>query len=279
MDFVKLLFDTSAVRVAPADAPFWYTSGMLGPYYINTHFLYGNEHNAKELLTLIDTLKNDPVTCADKLLAVLMNNYHSEPIFRDTIDGMIATLTAKHPKESIDYISGGERRDWIFSLPIAHLLNIPHITMFKDLSYQIFPRNSNFKFQILNSAPCPIVVHIADLLNTASSYERAWLPILKRVDMSMTASLVVVDRDQGGDAFMHAHNIDNLACVTICKALFIDAHAAGYINSAQLDMVSEYIDNPKKYMRDFMSAHPQYIDTAKDTALSRKILGNLWGCL
>jgi len=32
----------------------------------------------------------------------------------------------------VDYISGGERRDWFFSPIIAKLLNKPHITIYKD---------------------------------------------------------------------------------------------------------------------------------------------------
>ena len=38
---VSWLFETDAVRVCPEGQPFWYTSGKLGPFYINTQFLYG----------------------------------------------------------------------------------------------------------------------------------------------------------------------------------------------------------------------------------------------
>ena len=40
---VSWLFETDAVRVCPEGQPFWYTSGKLGPFYINTQFLYGSE--------------------------------------------------------------------------------------------------------------------------------------------------------------------------------------------------------------------------------------------
>lgn len=36
--------------------------------------------------------------------------------------------------DEIDYISGGERRDWFFSNIIAYLLGKPHISIYKDLS-------------------------------------------------------------------------------------------------------------------------------------------------
>ena len=33
---VTYLFETRAIRVCPKDKLFWYTSGKIGPYYINT---------------------------------------------------------------------------------------------------------------------------------------------------------------------------------------------------------------------------------------------------
>ena len=47
------LFKTNAVRVAPADTPFWYTSGKLGPFFINTHFLIKDEQTAGEILKVL----------------------------------------------------------------------------------------------------------------------------------------------------------------------------------------------------------------------------------
>ncbi|MFA6076064.1 MAG: orotate phosphoribosyltransferase [Negativicutes bacterium] len=271
MDFTKLLFQTGAVKVCPADKPFWYTSGMVGPYYVNTHFLYGSETKAKELLVIIDELKDNQDACAEKLLAILMNNYHTDAIFKNTIDGMIATLTAKYPAQSIDYISGGERRDWIFSLPVAQLLGIPHITMFKDLACSVLAARPQSD-KAAKLYPTSVIIHIADLLNTASSYERAWVQILTKLGSHLTASLVVVDRNQGGGKFMHGNNIDNIACVTIDEGFFRNASKDGYISAAQLDMIIDYIADPKKYMKDFLIKHPEYLETAKDKILSQTVL-------
>ena len=46
---IKWLFQTNAIQVCPEDRPFWYTSGTLGPYYINTHYLYGSKEEAENL--------------------------------------------------------------------------------------------------------------------------------------------------------------------------------------------------------------------------------------
>lgn len=54
----EYLFKTDAVKICPENKPFWYTSGKIGPYYINTHFIYGSEEQANALLKRIDEEKD-----------------------------------------------------------------------------------------------------------------------------------------------------------------------------------------------------------------------------
>ncbi|GAE87725.1 hypothetical protein JCM21531_1120 [Acetivibrio straminisolvens JCM 21531] len=65
---LKWLFETNAIRVCPQDKPFWYTSGTIGPYYINTHFLYGSEEKANKLLAFIDREKENVLKCPERIL-------------------------------------------------------------------------------------------------------------------------------------------------------------------------------------------------------------------
>jgi len=41
-DIMNLLFETNAFKVAEENKPFWYTSGKIGPYFINADYLYGS---------------------------------------------------------------------------------------------------------------------------------------------------------------------------------------------------------------------------------------------
>ena len=56
---MSLLFETNAFKVAEENNQFWYTSGKIGPYFINTHFIYGSEEAANELLKFIDVEKEN----------------------------------------------------------------------------------------------------------------------------------------------------------------------------------------------------------------------------
>ncbi len=65
---IDALFKTNAIRVAPQDTPFWYTSGTLGPFYINTHFLIKDEQTASDFLKRIETyIAEDHLTMPKRL--------------------------------------------------------------------------------------------------------------------------------------------------------------------------------------------------------------------
>ena len=66
-NLVSYLFETNALRICPDNKPFWYTSGKIGPYYINTHFLYGSEQDAVDLLKFIDSEKENKDTLPKKV--------------------------------------------------------------------------------------------------------------------------------------------------------------------------------------------------------------------
>ena len=55
-ELVSLLFETKAFKVADENKPFWYTSGKLGPYFINVDYLYGCKEDSENLLKIIDDL-------------------------------------------------------------------------------------------------------------------------------------------------------------------------------------------------------------------------------
>ena len=64
---ISYLFETNAIRFCEENKPFWYTSGKIGPYFINTHFVYGNENDAVELLSFIDDCLSDKLTLPEKV--------------------------------------------------------------------------------------------------------------------------------------------------------------------------------------------------------------------
>lgn len=253
---VKSLFETNAVRICGENKPFWYTSGKIGPYYINTHFLYGSEEAANNLLKKIDSLKSSTKELHENIFQEILSNYQKEEIFKNLIDDMISFIKENIDISKVRYVSGGERRDWFFSFITAHFLNKPHITIFKDLSMALFEKGETKEVPDLEGAE---VLHIADLITEASSYDRAWIPAIKSAGGKITQSLAVIDRMQGGSKLLQEKNIESHSLAQIDMKLFDKALGMGYINEGQYNLVKDYINDPIESMKTFLKNHPDFI--------------------
>ena len=254
---VKWLFETKAVRVATPDQPFWYTSGTLGPYYINTHFLYGSQSAAEELLGVIEqevkTAESLPLTLADRTI----EQYKSNEIFHGLIDLMVERLS----QENFDLISGGERRDFFFSIPIAKLMNKPHLTILKDgRTLYSKPGLTETSWTVYNQLAGCQVMHIADLVTEASSYIRAWLPSVRALAGTMSQTMAVVDRCQGGADILKQAGTELISMTAIDESLFKLAVQAGLMTAEQKVMIDAFTADPHRYMKDFISTHPDFLN-------------------
>ncbi len=256
-DILSNLFETKAIEVCPPGKPFFYTSGKLGPYYINTHYLYGSKTEAEQFLAFLEKGMADPIGLPAALAAETMRQYRENPIYRSVI-GMIAS---KASGLAFDFISGGERRDFFFSIPIAVLLQKPHLSIYKDLSvtYSDDSFTSNFpegRFSIEGLRG----LHIADLVTEASSYTRAWLPATGRLGAVMAHSISVIDRRQGGGGILRQHGVGYEALADITEDLFSRARDSGYLSDGQFDLIRSFIQDPDRFMLDFFQAHPTFLD-------------------
>lgn len=256
---VSYLFETRAIRVCPKDRPFWYTSGKIGPYYINTHFLYGSEDEANRLLELIDAVKEDRKACTGEIEKAVLEQYRRNEIYRGTIDTLMDYASGHLAPDGIDFISGGERRDWFFSVPVASLLGKPHVTLFKDMDSVVYENGKSLETDDLKGAS---VLHVADLITTASSYTRAWIPIVSGLGARMEKSLAVVDRLQGGAEALAARDVESHALVRIDRSVFEEACRRKYIDEDQLKMVLDYMEDPDGSMRLFLLEHPGFVSDA-----------------
>ena len=242
-ELISYLFETNAIRFCEENKPFWYTSGKIGPYFINTHFVYGNEKDAFELLSFIDDSLSDKLALPKKVFDKTLLQYKSNEIYKNVIDTMKSYIETNINIDEIDYVSGGERRDWFFSNIISFLLKKPHITIYKDLSTVV----SDFSFkntEIVSSIKDKKVLHVADLITVASSYIRAWIPAINNIGAKICWSCVVVDRMQGGKDKIETEGIKSLSLVQVDTNLFRKALDLNIINEAQFNMLNNFFDKP-----------------------------------
>lgn len=260
-ELVSLLFETKAFKVADENKPFWYTSGKLGPYFINVDYLYGSKEDSESLLHIIDDLllNEEKTNIPSILFEYVYKHYEENKIFKTTIDKLIEYIDKNVDIDRIDYISGGERRDWFFSILVAHLLGKPHITIYKDLTTVV----STCDFEettLVDKLQDKNVFHVTDLLNTASSFERAWVPAIINLGSTMQWAIYPVDRNQGGYKCLENLQVAPLSLITLNEDLFELAFNKGIISENQKNILNKYFEDPEKTMQEFINSHPTFID-------------------
>ena len=271
-DLTNLLFETHAFNIAAEDKPFWYTSGKIGPYFVNAEFFYGSDADSKELLAFIDSeLENESKeNIPSHIFEKVLNHYNTNEIYKTTIDTMIEYIKENIDVNSIDYISGGERRDWYFSNMIAYLLNKPHVTIYKDLT----TIESNYNFTE-NSKPTKIenklFLHVADLLNQSISFTRAWIPAIEALGSKIKHALFVIDRMDGGTEVLSNCNINVHSLIKINDQLFLKALELNIINNKQLEVLREFKKDQMESMRKFLIAHPEFIEESLNSDNSKTV--------
>ncbi len=254
---IEALFSTNAIRVCDPEQPFWYTSGTLGPFYINTHFLYRSEQDASNLLLLIEeSAAADRIAFPQFILGDLVKMYETCEIFRMVTDRIVNEAE----KIDFDFISGGERRDFFFSILPAYLMHKPHLCIFKDL--QAVYTSADFAETI------PIyeaklagkkALHIADLVTEASSYLRAWIPVIREFGADMQETIAIINRKQGGEEALLNEGIRLHSFVSVGSELFDEARSTGKITNKQYELVMDFMSAPKEFMHNFLHLHPQFI--------------------
>lgn len=262
-DLMSLLFETKAFKICQENNPFWYTSGKIGPYFVNADFLYGSEDDSKKLLDFIDNqlISEDKVNIPANIFEKVLEQYESNDTFKFVIDALVEYIRKNIDINSIDYISGGERRDWLFSTIVAYQLGKPHVTIYKDL----FTVASTCDFEESNEVTSIInknFLHIADLLNQASSYEKAWLPAISNLGSTIVWSVVVVDRFEGGTEVLEKLGVNSFSLLQISNELFNKALELNIINEAQLQMLRDFQKDPDSSMRLFLLTHPEFIENS-----------------
>ena len=263
---MSLLFETNAFKVAEENNPFWYTSGKIGPYFINADYLYGSEQDSKDLLAFIDQeLENESKTdIPEHIFTKVLDHYNTNEIYKYVIDQMKEYIETNIGVENVDYISGGERRDWYFSNIMAYLLNKPHITIYKDLTTVV--SNSDFtSSEAVNSIEGKNFLHLADLLNQSASFTRAWIPAIKNLGSNIVWSIFAVDRMQGGTETLTNDGVKVHSLLQIDDSLFTTAKDLGVINDEQLTMLREFKKDPDGSMKQFLIDHPEFIENAKNS--------------
>lgn len=269
-NLTSYLFKTDAFRVCEENKPFWYTSSKIGPYFVNGHFLYGSEKDANVLLDFInEELESvSKVQIPQDVFSKVLYQYENNVLYSTIINNLVMYIKENISIDDIDYISGGERRDWYFSNIVAYLLKKPHITIYKDLT--CIQSSYNFsKNEPITKLENSNILHVSDLLNQASSLLNSWIPAVSNLGSKIIWSACAIDRCQGGKEKLEEANVKSFALINIDNACFEEALKLGIINENQLEMLQQFVKDPYETMRNFLINHPEFLENSLNSLDSK----------
>ena len=198
----------------------------------------------------------------------ISTSYNGNKIYHDVIEHIKSYIEENIDINEIDYISGGERRDWYFSNIMAYLLGKPHVTIYKDLS--TVTSNSNFtESKIQDKIEGKRFLHLADLLNQSASFTRAWIPAIKKLGSNIVWSVFAVDRMQGGTETLTNDGVKVYSLLQIDNTLFNKAFDLGIINNKQLTMLENFKKDPDGSMKTFLINHPEFLENSLNSDNSK----------
>ncbi|QHW32836.1 phosphoribosyltransferase [Paenibacillus rhizovicinus] len=259
-----------AVRSNEQDDAFWYTSGKPGPFYINTQNIAGQQEAHEVLSRFNAILQADlPLEKRSKAIYEIVDQaVASDEAYEESIDTLLAHYLAHHNPPTL--ISGGERRDWFFSIPIAQKLNVPHVFLFKNGDYHVTDHEGNaIQLQLSGQT----VLHVADIINQASSYLNRWIPILQSTGVDFQKTLSVAVRNQDGVQKLMEKGISVISPLLVDIPLFKEAHDLGLINDFAHHEIVQFYASPKEWTRQYIADSAEHrssdndLDKVKDARL------------
>ncbi|MDD5586420.1 MAG: hypothetical protein PHY92_05625 [Alphaproteobacteria bacterium] len=260
-DLLRLIHATRAASIWNRDTGpvYWYIAGIPGPFYVNTELLIGAEASGLLLdkITAILAQTADLAARSAQITEAVMAAYEENEVYQRLVATMAAAAKSQFPAGSFDLVSGGERRDWLFSIPFARACGIGHAFLFKNLSL----------YSPTAIKPGAKVLHVADLINNAASYLDLWLPALEKAGLECAGTLCVISRGNGLEK-LAAKGLQAVSLNSIDLSFFEKSHASGLIDRATLDEVATHFASPKAWAEKYFVGHKSLRDLTKLDAKS-----------
>jgi orotate phosphoribosyltransferase len=253
-ELLKLVHDTKALSIwnRKKGPVFWYIAGVPGPFYINTEMILGQVFASQSLEKIDAALAATahPAARAAQLNEAILAGYESNAVYRKIVATMIARAQEEFPTGSYSFISGGERRDWLFSIPFAKEIGIKHVFLFKNGSMHcerpLKPDESS--------------LHVSDLINNAASYVDLWLPLLEASRLKCYGTVCVISRGAAGVKNLKERGIEIAALNSIDRTFFEQSFACGLIDKEKLDEITLHFSSPEKWGDKYLFGSPDLFD-------------------
>ncbi|HNX14073.1 MAG TPA: hypothetical protein PK854_01515 [Oscillospiraceae bacterium] len=254
-EIISTLFNSGVVCVAQPDRPFWRPTGRLAAVKIRTQRILENDDAAASATALADTASDSPMLITRTLGTLCKQMLERSQAYRTVIDRSVDFLTSELSCQKANAVAGSPNNGWLFSIPIAQRMGLPHAMIFDDKKIVLYSDNRTEQDGIMGKK----ILLVSDIIGGGNTYNRVWLPAINEAGASAAAVYNIIDRRQGGSDRLVTLGIPPFSMCEIDTAFFREAFDYNLIDQGQLDFVLAYIADPIKSMLDFVRDHPDFI--------------------
>lgn len=254
-EIITTLFNSGVVSVAQPDRPFWRPTGRLAAVKIRTQRILENDDAAASASALADTASDSPMLITRTLATLCRQMMERSQSYRTVIDRSVDLLMSEPACQKANAVAGSPNNGWLFSIPIAQRMGLPHAMIFDDKKIVLYQDNRSE----MDGIPGKKFLLVSDIIGGGNTYNRVWLPAINEAGGSTAAVYNIIDRRQGGSDRLITLGIAPFALCEIDAAFFREAFEYNLIDQGQLDFVLAYIADPIKSMLDFVREHPDFI--------------------
>jgi orotate phosphoribosyltransferase len=269
-DLLRIIHETKAVSIwnRKTGPIFWYAASIPGPFYVNSELVIGKELSAALLKKITDILAAtaDSAERAKTLNTEIIEAYEKDENYRKVVRAMAETANKNFSTNSYDMVSGGERRDWLFSIPLAKELDKKHVFLFKNLS--------SFCEQGINSGEKSL--HAADLINNAASYFDLWLPALDNVGVKCVGTVCINIRGTAGVKRLEESGHKAVSLNNIDVPFFEKSCAEGLIDEGTLEEIRAFFRSSKEWAEKYLMGNASLFNAKGTDAKSLERMKNFF---
>ena len=255
-EIVTILFNSGVVSVAQPDRPFWRSTGRLAAVRIRTQRILENDDAAASATALADTASDSPMLITRTLGTLCKQMLERSPSYRNVIVRSADFLASEPACQKANAVAGSPNNGWLFSIPIAQRMGIPHAMIFDDKKIVLCHENRSSE---LDSGLGKRFLLVSDIIGGGNTYNRIWLPAINEASGLTAAVYNIIDRRQGGSDRLVTLGIPPFSLCETDAAFFREAFEYNLIDQGQLDFALAYIADPIKSMLDFVCEHPDFI--------------------
>lgn len=248
MGLPELLVRSGAYR--DLDSPVIVTSGeFLTPFFVNAEKLCGDP--------AIDAVLSARGGEDGELIEYACARAEADETFGSVVTELARVVGGLLEGARAPVVSGGQRRDWLFSGPVARRLGLEHASLYKQAPGQeagrdrMVLRSPRGEERPAASLEGRTAVHVADMVTAASSChardpvsgrEVGWVPMLRERGAEIRDLVAVVSRRQGGEEALAAVGV-KVRSLAAVDEVFLARH------SRHPEQAAAYYRDPAEWTR------------------------------